>query len=192
MRQNIDASFQKSQDLNLEINAKNTDPLSDKDSVSDVEDSVSCGSEGEDFVDLQRMFRMKRVFNRLKNNKINYDNKMGMANKYRLRKVFYLILKIKDPIAKLKFAMMKSQKQDKLLFNQDGVQDTPTNQNVFLKFQKNFKKKSIVVQKLLYEAKKKRLDAKWKDIYQIKKIQERFENKKIKIHKYNYSLDSRV
>jgi Mg2+ and Co2+ transporter CorA len=100
----------------------NTDALSDHNSDADIEDS-----EGEGFVDLQRMFRMKRVFNKLKRNKIGNDKRVIIACNHRLLRIFKSLIPLNDGMYKFKKAFRDRQNQDEIEFNMDGVEETPTN-----------------------------------------------------------------
>ena len=59
--------------------------------------------------------------------------------------------------------------------------------------QRNIKKRdSLAIHQEQLRLKNAKLDRKWNDIYGIQKIQEELVNNKIKIIKYNYSLDKKV
>ena len=58
-------------------------------------------------MNLQRMFRIKRVFNKLKKNKIVGDKKVVIANNYRLMRIFKLLLPLNDGMHQFKKAFRK-------------------------------------------------------------------------------------
>ena len=53
-------------------------------------------------------------------------------------------------------------------------------------------KTSFEMHKIAYEKKKLKIDAYWRDLYRMQKIQEEITAKQIRISKYNYAMDREV